>query len=76
MLVYKGHEQPISPIVFLFLKLPPPPRAVLLVYRGHGHEHNSNLCLLDESNSPFPSIPKMAFSGIFRGWKMFNSSRL
>ena len=26
-------QQPSSPIGFLFLKLPPPPRAVLLVYR-------------------------------------------
>ena len=27
----RDSQQPISPIVFLFLKLPPPPRAVLLV---------------------------------------------
>jgi len=35
-------QQPISPIGFLFLKLPPPPRAVLL---GYFKAMSSDTCL-------------------------------
>ena len=34
-------QQPTSPIGFLFLKLPPPPCAVLLVFNVYAHMHKS-----------------------------------
>ena len=39
-------QQPVSPILFLFLKLPPPPRAALLVKQSNLAKHANVMMIL------------------------------